>query len=83
MLRTVEATFDPASGVHFLEPVGIDKPVRILVTFMEAPETVHPSSSPAKSALAAWLDSPAPADAGRTAEEIERYIQEQRSSWDS
>lgn len=83
MLRTVEATFDPSTGVHFTEPVTIEKPVRILVTFMDTVEKNHISATSKNSlALQEWLNlAPTPSSV-RTPEEIELYIHELRTSWE-
>jgi len=83
MLRTVEATFDPASGVHFMEPVRIKKPVRVLVTFMEPGGPVASSHNSGSAALEHWLNSSSTVVSDRTPEDMDRYIQELRSSWDS
>ena len=83
MLRTVEATFDPSSGVHFMEPVNVGKPVRILVTFMEAVEQATiPIQKDKRRTMKEWLSSPPSSVSARTHEEMEHYIQELRSSWD-
>jgi hypothetical protein len=83
MLRTVEATFDPSSGVHFAEPVNIAKPVRILVTFMEtASKSSLASVKDKRCTLSDWLNSHPVCDSGRTPDDMDRYIQELRSSWE-
>ena len=83
MLRTVEATFDPSSGVHFLEPVTIGKPVRILVTFMESGgQTAVPLTQDKRATIEDWLKNTPSNISARTPEEMDRYIQELRSSWE-
>jgi hypothetical protein len=83
MLRTVEATFDPQSGVHFMEPVLIKKPVRILVTFMESVEqSVMPLVQDKHRSIGYWLNCTKKCASARTPEEMDRYIQELRLSWE-
>ena len=80
MLKTVEATLDPTSGVHFIEPVQILKPVRVLVTFMETEQVTSFRPSSESTALDQWLLSSAAAVSDRTPEEMDQYIQELRTS---
>lgn len=83
MLRTVEATFDPCSGVHFMEPVMIKKTVRILVTFMEpGDQTTMPLVEDKHPSIGDWLNSTHACASARTPDEIDRYIQELRHSWE-
>ena len=83
MLRTVEATFDPSSGVHFMEPVNVVKPMRILVTFMESGEqTPIPIKKDKRRTISEWLSSPPLGISARTPEEMNLYIKELRASWD-
>jgi len=82
MLRTVEATFDPASGVHLLEPVHVGKPVRVLVTFLETGDQTIPPHSGGTTGLDSWLSMPPAAVCGDTSEEMERYIKDLRTAWE-
>lgn len=83
MLRTVEATFDPESGIHLLEPVHIGKPVRVLVTFMETGDQAAVRHSGNAIGLDRWLAMSSSAVSDRSTEEMEKYIKELRTSWDS
>ncbi len=83
MLRTVEATLDPANGVHFIEPITIERPVRVLVTFMEKSEKRATAEAYASTSLDLWLDAAPECKPARSPEEMDRYIQELRTSWDA
>ena len=83
MLRTVEATLDPANGVHFIEPITIERPVRVLVTFMERSEKSVAARTDGIIPLDRWLDAAPDCKPARSPEEMDRYIQEMRTSWDA
>lgn len=83
MLRTVEATFDPCSGVHFIEPVTINRSMRVLVTFLESGDQIaSPVTSDKRHTLREWLTHDHVCTSSRTPETMEQYIQELRSSWE-
>ena len=81
MHTTLEALYDPKTGLQFLEPIQIDKPVRVLITIMDE-WSAEPQVTPG-SLLQKLTDiHQMPISTRRSESEIENYIQANRDNWD-
>jgi len=54
MLKTVQAVLDKEGRVQFLEPVSVEKPVRVLITFLEEEPSEVSSALLSEAALEDW-----------------------------
>jgi hypothetical protein len=80
MHTTLEAVYDPKTGLQFVEPVQFDKPVRVLVTIIDTPFIDKPSESNLLQKLISIHQ--ISYSTHRSEIEIDNYIQAHRDSWD-
>ena len=74
MLQTVEAIYDPKQGLVFSEPVSVQNPVKVLVTFIESKPVFEKGS--AQGLLAVLKANKLPQFAQASDADIEAQIQE-------
>ena len=83
MLQTVEGIIDVDGQIRWLEPLHVDKPSRVIVTFLQDSNGSRIEPEGNVVALQAFLQSPEfvhrPVS---SAKEIDKHIQEMRDSWD-
>jgi hypothetical protein len=83
MLQTVEGIIDVDGQIHWLEPLHVAKPSRVLVTLLPDTNGSHVEPEDNLAALQAFLQSPDFVNRPiGSAEEIEAQIQDLRNSWD-
>ena len=80
MHTTLEAIYDPKTGLQFVEPVQLDKPVRVLVTIIDTPIVAKPLEGNLLPKLTSIHQ--IPYSTHRSEAEIDNYIQAHRDSWD-
>ncbi|MDM8547568.1 hypothetical protein QUF61_13840 [Candidatus Venteria ishoeyi] len=82
MHTTLEALYDPKTGLKFTEPVQINKPVRVLITIMDTyPDEQQDNMD---SSLLSKLRKihQIPCSDQRSSTAIDDYIQANRNQWD-
>ncbi len=82
MLVTVEAEVDVNGEIELLEPLKVKKRTRAIVTLLEEPNGQTAEKGNGKALLQVLKDNPLPESSRRTAQEIDDWIEELRSSWD-
>ena len=82
MLVTVEAEIDINGEIELLEPLTVKRRTRAIVTLLEEPNGYTAEKGNGKALLQVLKDNPLPESSRRTAQEIDDWIEELRSSWD-
>ena len=82
MLVTVEAEIDVNGEIELLEPLRVEKRTRAIVTLLGEPNGHTAEKGNGKALLQALKDNPLPESSRRTAEEIDDWIEDLRSSLD-
>lgn len=80
MLQTIEAIIETSGEVRLLEEVRVTKPTRALVTVLENGDSS--SRGNARQMLEFLQNNRLPAEARRSAEEMEAQIEENRNSFE-
>ncbi|MCP4701797.1 MAG: hypothetical protein GY862_33795 [Gammaproteobacteria bacterium] len=82
MHTTLEAVYDPETGLQFTEPVRIGKPVRVLITIMDTWSIDQQKKSDKRLLQKLTGIHRMPCTGCRSEAEIEDCIQGNRDNWD-
>ena len=83
MSKTIEVIVEPNGTIRPLETLQVSVPTRALLTFPDSPSGPAPLPKGSQAALVEFLETNAlPAEKHRTAADIDRQIEEERSAWD-
>lgn len=80
MLRSVEAQINTNGIVEVLEPIDVPEKTRAIVILLDEKPAVTRSSN--GNDMLEWLDQHKHISSGRTVNEVDKSIEEQRGSWD-
>ncbi|EDN65348.1 hypothetical protein BGP_6419 [Beggiatoa sp. PS] len=81
-MHTLEALYDPKTGLQFNEPIQIDKPMRVLITIIDEWPLNLQKKSHSNLLQKLTRIHQMPCSTHRSETEIENYIQANRDNWD-
>jgi hypothetical protein len=84
MLQTIEAVIEPSGAIRLLEEFHVKSPMRAIVTVLDfsSPKESFTLRGNAAAILQFAQNHPLPAEARRSAAEIEAGIEAERQAWD-
>jgi hypothetical protein len=84
MLQTIEAIYDPKTGLAFSEAVEITESIKVLVTILSPCQAVAlpPERGSAQALIAALQAHPLSEGEGFSDEQIEAQVLEARENWE-
>ena len=81
-MHTLEALYDPKTGLQFNEPIQIDKPLRVLITILDKGPIERPKKTSSNLLEKLTRIHQMPCSTYRSEAEMESYIQANRDNWD-